>query len=148
MMSATQLDIAGALTGLALATPALAHTQAGSLGTSESATDYFQITCSDDGAGTPGSLAIQVRDEGPQGDPIVNVQITRLGEFANASDPDDTDSAYGPLVTINGGPGVYKVLVDKTGSGGENYRLDFHCVTGPDGTGQHTGTSISTRQNQ
>ena len=131
-----------------LASGVVAHTQTGALGTSASATDYYQITCSDDGAGPPASLALEVRDEGPQGDPLVSVQITRGDALANTTDPDDTDLDYGPLITVNGGAGVYRVLVNKSGSGTENYRLSFHCVTGLDGGGQHTGTSVSTRQNQ
>ena len=41
-----------------------------------------------------------------------------------------------------------EVLVDKSAAGAENYVLTFHCVTGPDGTGLHTGTDVIARQNQ
>ena len=144
----THQIMACACVSWAIAGGALAHTQTGALGTSAAATDYYQITCSDDGAGTPGSLALELRDEGPEAAPLVSVQVARGGELANATDPDDSDLDYSPLISVNGGPGVYAVLVDKSGPGSENYRLSFHCVTGPNGTGLHTGTSASVRQNQ
>ena len=131
-----------------LAAGAAAHTQIGALGPAASATDYYQVTCSNDGTGPPQSLLLELRDEGPQGGPLLSVQVFRNGELANATDPDDTDLDFGPLIWVNGGGGVYHVLVDKSGAGAENYRLSYHCVTGPNGTGQHTGTSTSVRQNQ
>ena len=59
------------------------------------------------------------------------------------------DVSASPLVYVNAGSGtVFDVLVDKSGVGAENYTLTFHCVTGPTGTGLHTGTDVVTRQNQ
>jgi len=40
------------------------------------------------------------------------------------------------------------MLVNKTDAGSETYTLSYHCLTGPDGTGGHTGTSHTVRQNQ
>jgi hypothetical protein len=146
---------AGRVAGAALlalvlfaARPSLAHTQNGSLGAAAGATDLYHVTCADDGSGPPGSLRMQVLDASPVAVPSVSVQVNRGSELANTTDPVDGDTASSPVVWVNGGAGLYEVLVDKSGPGAENYTLTFHCVTGQDGTGLHTGTSISTRQNQ
>ncbi len=132
-----------------VAGPATAHTQAGSLGSGAAATDYYQVICSDDGAGPPASLSIQVLDGTPVAAPLVSVQVKNGLELASATDPTDADGTASPLVSVNASSGtVFDVLVDKSGAGGENYTLTFHCVTGPNGTGLHTGTDVVTRQNQ
>jgi len=53
-----------------------------------------------------------------------------------------------PHVSVNGGAGAYDVLIDKTAAGAESYTLSFHCMTGPDGTGVHTGTASTLVQDQ
>jgi hypothetical protein len=136
------------VTALVCAAPTSAHTYTDSLGSAASATDFYQVTCSDDGSGPPASLFAQVRDEGPVSPPWVSVQLHRGSLLASSSDPIDGDTESSPSITVNGGPGVYDVLVDKSGAGSENYTLTFHCMTGPDGTGVHTGTAISVKQNQ
>jgi hypothetical protein len=40
------------------------------------------------------------------------------------------------------------MLVYKTASGIESYTLTFHCYTGPDASGDHTGTGLTTKQDQ
>jgi hypothetical protein len=131
-----------------IGTGAAAHTQVGSLGSAASATDYYQIVCSDDGSGPPVSLALQLQDASPAGTPLVSAQVQRGSQVANTTDPVDADAAAGPVVAINGGGGAYEVLVNKTSAGAEAYVLTFHCLTGPDGTGIHTGTDVLVRQNQ
>ncbi|MEX2207456.1 MAG: hypothetical protein WEF50_14600 [Myxococcota bacterium] len=131
-----------------LARGALAHTQAGSLGDAAGATDYYQVTCLDDGAGAPASLSIQLQDASPAAAPFVSVQARKGTLLASSTDPSDADSAPGPLIHVNGGAGVYDVLVDKTAASAVLYTLTFHCTTGENGTGQHTGTEIVARQNQ
>lgn len=130
------------------ASVASAHTQSGSLGSDASATDFYQVTCSDDGSGAPASLAVQVLDASPVAAPIVSVQVQKGLLLTNSSDPVDGDTAASPLVSVNGGAGVYDVLIDKSAAGAETYTLTYHCMTGADGTGSHTGTSITVRQNQ
>jgi hypothetical protein len=125
-----------------------AHTQNGSLGSGTLNTDFYQVTCSDDGSGTPASLSLHVLDTAPAAAPLVAVQAQKGTLVANSTDAADADATTSPTVSVNGGPGVYDVLVYKTASGAETYTLTFHCMTGPDGTGDHTGTSITTKQNQ
>jgi hypothetical protein len=131
-----------------IARGASAHTQSGSLGDAAASTDLYQVTCSNDGSGAPGSLSMQVLDAAPSAAPLVSVQTRKGTLLANSTDPVDGDATSSPIVHVNGGAGVYDVLVDKTAAGAETYTLTFHCVTGTNGTGAHTGTEIVTRQNQ
>jgi len=143
-MRATILTL-GTIAGAGLAS---AHDQSGALGAAASATDYYRISCFDDGQGPPASLALQVRDPAP-GDAIkISVQVAIDGGLVNTNDLNDGDALYGPLVTLNGGAAVYQVLVDKNAAGAETYQISYHCYTGPNGTGLHTGTLIVAVQNQ
>ena len=138
----------GLLIGI-LAGPAAADTQSGSLGSGAAATDSYQVICSDDGAGPPASLSVQVLDATPVALPLVSVQVRNGIELANSTDSTDGDLTASPFIHVNVDAGVvYDVLIDKSGAGAENYVLTFHCLTGPDGTGLHTGSDIVTRQNQ
>lgn len=125
--------------------PALAHTQDGSLGDAAAATDYYQISCSDDGTGPPASLAVQVLNRGPA--PAVLV-LAHRGIAATSTADASGDTAPGPLVWVNGGDGVYNVFLSKPAAGAVNYTLTFHCMTADNGGGLHTGTTIVFRQNQ
>jgi len=127
---------------------ASAHTLGGTLGADAGATDYFQIICSDDGSGPPQSLFVQVRDDAPAGVALISVQAQRGSLLANSTDPLEGDTTASPGVSVNGGSGVYDVLIDKNAAGAEGYTLTFHCMTGPNGTGIHTGTSSVNVQDQ
>jgi hypothetical protein len=135
---------------LAHALAAQAHDQSGGLGAAASATDLYQVTCSNDGSGAPTSLRVQVRDLAPVAAPTLSVQVHANGLLANSSDPVDADASASasPAISVNGGEGPYDVLVDKSAAGSETYTLTFHCQTGPDGGGVHTGTVHSVKQNQ
>lgn len=148
IMRISSLKSAFASASLVLAvghTPiALAHTQVGSLGSGAGATDLYTVTCSTDSGGVTFRLYTRMKDN-TSGSSLVQVQ-TRKGSIAtNTTDPTGGDSAYSPTVYNNSGNGAYNVLVDKTASGTNNYTLDYHCQTA---TGVHTGTSITTNQNQ
>jgi len=133
---------------LFLAMPAglvFAHTQNGSLGSTAAATDYYSVFCSDDGYGPAGSLLLQVSNVSA-GAPIVAVVASKGTLATNSSDPVNADLNYSPLVSVNGGDGSYNVFVFKSQSGVANYDLEFHCMTGADGGGLHTGTTITVKQ--
>jgi hypothetical protein len=140
--------LAALIAALGLPDAGRAHTQSGSLGAPAEATDFYQITCSDDGSGTPASLTLQILDAAAGSAPLVSAQAQRSALAVNTTDPADGDASPSPLVAVNGGGGVYDVLVYKSGPGAESYTFTFHCTTGPDGSGFHTGTAITTRQNQ
>lgn len=131
----------------AIATTALAHTQDGTLGDAAASTDYYQISCSDDGSGVPASMMAQVQHRGPATAPV-SVVVHRGAAATATVDTVGGDTTPSPLVFVNGNDGVYNVFVTKAGSGAVNYTLSFHCMTGQNGGGLHTGTTIVFRQNQ
>jgi hypothetical protein len=135
---------------LLLAAPAglaLAHTQDGSLGDGAAATDFYQVTCSDDGSGVPASLLFQIQNRGPAANPV-SVLVHRGTSATSSTDTTAGDAALSPLVFVNGGDGVYNLFVIKAANGGDNYTLSYHCMTGLNGGGLHTGTTIVFKQNQ
>jgi hypothetical protein len=127
---------------------ALAHTQDGSIGDPAASTDYYQVSCSDDGSGPPASLVAQVQNRGPAAASTVSVVVHRGIVATSTADTTGGDIASGPVVFVNGGDGVYNVFVSKLGSGPVNYTLSYHCMTAENGGGLHTGTTIVFRQNQ
>jgi hypothetical protein len=140
--------LAALLAALGLPQAARSHTQNGSLGSSATATDYYQVFCSDDGSGPPASLFLHVLDVSPAAAPLVAVLAQRGVLVVNSTDATDADTTPSPIAYLNAGAGAYDVLVYKTASGSESYTLTFHCMTGPNGTGDHTGTTITTKQSQ
>jgi hypothetical protein len=133
---------------LFLVTPAavvFAHTQTGSLGTAADSTDHYIVYCSDDGDGPTSSLVMQVSSDSAGG-PTVAV-VGSIGNLAtNSSDTVSGDGTPGPLTWVNGGDGDYDVSIVKAQSGGANYTLTYHCMTGINGGGLHTGTDIIFQQ--
>jgi hypothetical protein len=133
---------------LSIAGTAFAHTQDGSLGDPAEATDYYQVTCSDDGSGRPASIIAQIQNRGPATISTVSAVVHRGTAATATADSTGGDINPSPLVFINGGDGVYDVFVSKAAGGAINYTLTYHCMTGPNGGGLHTGTGIVFRQNQ
>ncbi len=127
---------------------ALAHTENGSLGAPAEATDFYQITCTDDGNGVPASMVAQVINRSAAPAPYVNVVVHRGVAATNTTDATAGDAVASPLVYVNGGDGVYNVFLSKSGPGAASYTLTFHCMTGTNGGGIHTGTTSVFRQNQ
>jgi hypothetical protein len=131
---------------------ALAHTQGGSLGGAASATDFYQVTCSQDPppSPVPALLFLQVLDTSsapnPENPALVAVQGQKGSLAANSTDPAGGDASPSPAITLSGGAGVYDVLVYKTGTGSDGYTLIFHCMTAD--LADHTPTSITNRQDQ
>lgn len=130
---------------LAQAGSVWAHEYSGALGKSASATDLYQVTCSTDSGGDSDRLSIQVLDTAPAAAPLVSVQVQKGASAANSTDAKDGDTTYSPLVSATSGNGAYNVLVNKTASGAENYKLEYHCQAKD---GEHTGTSIFVLQSQ
>jgi hypothetical protein len=143
---------AAALLGAALAaafpSSGRAHTQSESLDAGAERTDFFQVLCTDDGAGAPASLVLQVLDAAPAASPLVSALVRRGALVAATTDAVDGDTTASPQIAVDGGGGTYDVLVSKSAAGAEAYTLTFHCMTGPGGSGGHTGTSIFPRQDQ
>lgn len=140
-----QLTMATALflgfTGMASADDVLNQ----SLGATLSATDYFQVTCSNDGGGVPHHIFARVKDK-TAGSNTLSVSAQR-GLFAkNSTDAVGADANFSPTITVaSGANGIYNILVTKTTAAARNYDLQAHCETSGN---IHTGTSILIRQNQ
>jgi len=121
---------------------ALAQTQNGSLGAPASATDFYHVTCSNDGRGAPRSLAFQIQNTGPLPAPVI-VLANRGNAAISSADVVAGDGGYSPLAFVNGGEGEYNVFVMKTADGGSNYTLEYQCMTGDNGSGLDTGTTLT-----
>lgn len=122
-----------------------AHDQGGSLGTDSSATDYYQVSCFDDGSGIADQLFFEVRGESKSVASPVSAQIIKGDLSMSTTDNVDGDQTYSPGIAVVGGSGTYFVIVDKSGAGKVNYTFEYHCQTS---TGVHTGTDIAMVQNQ
>ena len=115
-----------------------AHDITGTLGKAAGATDYYQVECSDDGAGPADRLIVKIKDLAPVATPLISVQVTKGAIAKNTTDIIDGNATYSPALTVNGGNGSYYLIVDKTAAKAEVYNLQIHCETSGD---QHTGTS-------
>jgi hypothetical protein len=126
-----------------------AHEQGGALGGAASATDFYQVTCSqDEGGPPPALLLLQILDTSspPEAPALIAVQGQKGVLARNSTDPVGGDGSASAAIALDGGAGVYDVLVYKTEAGSDGYTLTFHCFSA--GQTEHTPTSITTRQNQ
>ncbi|MCF8006108.1 MAG: hypothetical protein K9K84_01755 [Methylovulum sp.] len=117
-----------------------AHDVIGSLKTSASATDYYKVTCYDDGSGATERLEVKIKDAAPVAPPLVSVLVSKqMGKnfiVKNTTDGSDGNATYSPVISITGGNGDYFLGVNKSSQLAENYQLQLHCLTRE---GQHTG---------
>jgi hypothetical protein len=110
------------------------------------ATDMADVICGDDGHGPTAYLLAQVRDDSPPAPGLlVNLQVIKGNQAANTTDQVSGDAQYSDPIVLQGGDGVYRILVNKTGPGPRAFSLIWHCVTA---NGDHTGTEIQVRQVQ
>lgn len=107
-------------------------------------TGYGFVTCFDDGNGSADKLVASVRDHSPPVPGLlVNLQILKGSRAMSTTDSVSGDEASSPAATINGGNGVYFILVNKTAPGARNFSIQYHCMTAND---VHTGTDIGVYQ--
>ena len=126
-----------------------AHSGGGVLnagGDNPSATDLAEVTCFDDGNGTPAYLLAQVRDlSAPQQGQLLNLQLYKGVQATSISDPVSGDAESSPFIRLDGGPGVYRLILNKTGAAARTFDVTWHCETA---NNLHTGTDIVVRQLQ
>ena len=128
----------------------LGHSAVGSLSNKKSATDAYSVTCSNEEGGDTATfrLAARVRDERPARKPKVSVTIAKGGTAVRVTDKKDGDRRHSPWAYVDGGNGVYRMLVTKSRKGRERFSVEFHCQ-GPSSSGFiHTGSSVIITQNQ
>ena len=115
-------------------------------GTRLSATGLAAVTCFDDGSGEPEHLFAQVRDSSPPVDGLLlSLQLLKGNKAINSTDHISGDPDYSPGVRLEGGAGVYYMMVNKTGAGPRTFDVIWHCRTTAN---IHTGTSIQVLQFQ
>ncbi|MCK5354700.1 MAG: hypothetical protein KAJ63_06245 [Methyloprofundus sp.] len=143
------LKTAVLLAGSAFSTVSFAHSAGATLGADgkkASATALAAITCFDDGNGRPEGLFTQIKD---MSDPVpgllINIQLYKGLQAVSITDTVSGDADYSEGIQLNGGPGVYQMIVNKTDVGPKRFDVIWHCMT-EDHT--HTGTDITVRQFQ
>ena len=118
----------------------------GADGTNPSATALAAITCFDDGNGQPAKLFSQIQDRSePVEGLLLSMQIYKGNKATSITDPISGDADYSEPVELEGGPGVYWVMVNKTAAGPRQFDLIWHCVAENEA---HTGTDIVVKQFQ
>jgi len=118
----------------------------GADGTNASATALAAITCFDDGNGVPESLFTQIKDlSEPVPGLLINIQLYKGIQAISITDTVSGDADYSEGIQLNGGPGVYQMILNKTDVGPRRFDLIWHCMTKDH---VHTGTDITVRQFQ
>jgi hypothetical protein len=102
------------------------------------------VTCFDDGNGPADNLVARIRDNSaPVPGLMVNLQIFKGNKSNSITDTVSGDADFSPFITLQNGPGVYWILVNKTDIGARQFDVEWHCNTS---TGVHTGTDIGVTQ--
>ncbi|SFE54338.1 hypothetical protein [Nitrosomonas sp. Nm166] len=117
-------------------------------GTVASFTGYALITCTSDESGTIPTdyLEASIKDtSAPVENLLTNLQLIKGDRAISISDPIAGDANPSPIVILQGGNGVYLILVNKTGAGVRSFEVDYHCKAA---NGVHTGTDIRVNQFQ
>ena len=137
------------LVSSAFSTISFAHSAGATLGadgTNANATALAAVTCFDDGNGEPEGLFTQIKDlSDPVPGLLINIQLYKGLQATSDTDTVSGDADYSEGVQLNGGAGVYQMIVDKTDFGARRFDVIWHCMTEDH---VHTGTDITVRQFQ
>jgi len=113
-------------------------------GTVRNFTGYAQISCFDNGNGPADYLEADIIDlSAPVDHLLVNLVLIKGDRAISVSDTVSGDANPSPPIILQGGNGVYLLLVNKTDVGARQFIVDYHCKTA---TGVHTGTDINVKQ--
>lgn len=114
-------------------------------GTIRNFTGQAAITCFNDDEGRSDRLRVRIRDLSPPVPGLlVNVQIYKQNQSNSITDTISGDADWSPVIVLQGGPGTYGILVNKTDAGARQFELEYHCIASDGVT--HTGTDISVSQ--
>jgi hypothetical protein len=130
---------------------ASAHTARATMdprGISATFTALARVTCFDDGNGLPDALQVRLRDNSPATPGLlVSVQLLKGKQAVSITDITSGDADYTLPLQLQGGAGVYTMMINKTAAGPRDIDIEWHCVTaehdhekGHDSG--HTGTEI------
>ena len=113
-------------------------------GTIRNFTGYAQISCFDSGNGPVDYLEADIIDlSAPVDHLLVNLVLIKDDKAVSVSDTVSGDANPSPPIILQGGNGVYLLVVNKTDVGPRQFIVDYHCKTA---TGAHTGTDINVKQ--
>jgi len=108
-------------------------------------TGMARVNCFDDGNGPADRLVARIRDDSqPEPGLLVNLQIFKGDEANSITDTVSGDADFSPFITVQNGPGVYWIMVNKTNVGARRFVIEYHCIA-TDGV-THTGTGIFVTQ--
>ena len=129
------------------ASVAYAHTAGATLdpgNTIRSFTGMAFVTCFDDGNGLADNIIVRIRDNSPPVPGLlVNLQVFKQNKSNSITDTVSGDADFSPFITLQGGGGVYWIMVNKTDVGARSFEVEYHCNTITD---IHTGTDIGVTQ--
>ena len=112
-------------------------------GTTASFTGYALVTCIDD-VGVTDRLVASIKDTSPPQDKLfVSLQIIKGNRADSTTDPVSGDGNFSPEAKVQGGSGVYQILVNKTIAGARSFLVSYHCMTADN---VHTATEITVKQ--
>jgi len=115
-----------------------------SAGTSRIFTGLAQITCSSTGSEPTDHLLARIRDNSaPIPGLLANLQIYKGSRAVSITDTVSGDADFSPFVSLQGGNGVYYLIINKTNEGEREFDLDWHCTAA---SGTHTETDINVLQ--
>lgn len=118
----------------------------GASGTNPHATGLAAITCFDDGNGAAAKLIVEVQDQSePVEGSYINAQIYKGIKATSTTDLFPGDAEYSDTIALEGGSGVYWLILNKTSAEPKQFDIVYHCVTEDD---VHTGTDTVVRQFQ
>lgn len=125
---------------------ASSHDLSGSLPDPSYAVDVYNIQCSTDSGGESDYLETSIIDvtQTPGGGKLYT-EIKAGGVVTQSVDPVRDDGNFSTSQSVHAGNHVYEVFVRKQKNGQKVYGLEYHCKSS---TGQHTGTSAITVQDQ
>lgn len=120
-----------------------AHDERVVLGTDVAEVKQFFISCENEGDILQDKLYIQMTSNSSTATPLVSAQIAK-GNFATTiTDLANNDGKPSRAAEMKQGAGMYRVTVDKNGTGNADVSLEIHCLSSA--TGEHLpgGTVIS-----
>lgn len=145
----TKILLGASVLSISLVSNVYAHsggTVLGPDGTNPNATVLVAISCFDDGNGEPAKLFAQIKDQSsPVAGSFVSVQMYKGIKAISTTDNISGDADYSQGIELEGGSGVYWVMITKTTAEPRQFDLIWHCMTD---SNTHTGTDIVIRQIQ
>jgi hypothetical protein len=75
----------------------------------------------------------------------LTLQMLKGTQAISTTDNGSGDAAYSDFIAIDGGAGVYTLLLTHTRAGAREFDIEYHCMTADD---IHTGTDIIVDQYQ